>query len=142
MPGLDIVAPLLAAQSPKAKADVLSPGGTPDRRPGTGELAPGAPADFAVIDLDRLDRDAIMPVDPLQLLFARGNASLVRDVVVDGRTIVRDGNPTGVDLAAIEQELRGMYRDGVKQFGRLERAWAPPAGALGSWFEGQLGCGY
>src|SRR5258705_348384 len=67
--------------------------------PGTGELAPGAPADFVTIDLDR---DAIMPVDPLQLLFARGNASLVRDVVVDGRTIVHDGKPTGVDLAAIE----------------------------------------
>jgi cytosine/adenosine deaminase-related metal-dependent hydrolase len=108
---------------------------------GTGALAAGAPADFVVIDLDRLDRDRIMPVDPLELLFARGNASLVRDVVVDGRTIVRDGKPTGVDLPAIEQELRGMYRDGVRQFGRLERAWAPLAGALGGWFEGQLGCG-
>jgi cytosine/adenosine deaminase-related metal-dependent hydrolase len=108
--------------------------------PGTGALAPGTPADFVVIDLDRLDRDAIMPVDPLELLFARGNASMVRDVVVDGRTVVREGKPTGVDLPAIEQELRGIYRDGVKQFGRLERVWAPLAGALGSWFEGQLGC--
>jgi cytosine/adenosine deaminase-related metal-dependent hydrolase len=108
--------------------------------PGTGELAAGAPADFVVIDLDRLDRDAIMPVDPLELLFARGNASLVRDVVVDGRTIVRDGKPTGVDLAAIEQELRGMYRAGIKQFGGLQRAWAPLAGALSHWFEKQLGC--
>jgi len=109
--------------------------------PGTGELAPGAAADFVTIDLDRLDRDAIMPVDPLQLLFARGNASLVRDVVVDGRTIVRDGKPTGVDLAAVELELRGMYRAGVKQFGGLEQAWTPLSGALGSWFEEQLGCG-
>ena len=109
--------------------------------PGPGELKPGAPADFVVIDLDRLDRDAIMPVDPLELLFARGNASMVRDVVVDGRTVVREGKPTGVDLPAMEQELRGIYRDGVKQFGRLERVWAPLAGALGSWFEGQLGCG-
>ena len=74
--------------------------------PGTGGPAVGAPADFVVIDLDRLDRDAIMPVDPLELLFARGNASVVRDVVVDGRTIVRDGQPTGVDLAAIEQERK------------------------------------
>ena len=32
--------------------------------PGTGELKPDAPADFTVLDLDRLDRDAIMPVDP------------------------------------------------------------------------------
>jgi cytosine/adenosine deaminase-related metal-dependent hydrolase len=109
--------------------------------PGTGTLAMGAPADFVVIDLDRLDRDSIMPVDPLQLLFARGNASMVRDVVVDGRTIVSEGKPTGVDLPAIEQELRGMYRAGVKQFGGLQRAWGPLAGKLGDWFEGQLGCG-
>jgi len=109
--------------------------------PGIGELAPGAPADFVTIDLDRLDRDAIMPVDPLELLFARGNASLVRDVVVDGRTVVRDGKVTGVDLPAIEQELRGMYRNSVKQFGGLERAWAPLAEALGHWFDAQLGCG-
>jgi cytosine/adenosine deaminase-related metal-dependent hydrolase len=108
--------------------------------PGAGELVPGATADFVVIDLDRLDRDAIMAVDPLELLFARGNASLVRDVVVDGRTIVREGKPTGVDLPAIEQELRGMYRASVRQFGGLQRAWAPLAGALSHWFESQLGC--
>src|SRR5258705_503835 len=104
---------------------------------GSGALAPGAPADFAVIDLDRLDRDRIMPVDPLELLFARGNASMVRDVVVDGRTIVRGGKPTGVDLAAIEQELRGMYRAGVKQFGGLERAWQPLARELSHWFRSE-----
>jgi cytosine/adenosine deaminase-related metal-dependent hydrolase len=109
--------------------------------PGPGELAPGAAADFVVLDLDRLDRDAIMDVDPLQLLFARGNAALVRDVVVDGRTIVREGKVVGVDLPAIERELRGMYREGVRQFGGLKRAWGPLEGALGGWFEGQMGCG-
>ena len=55
------------------------------RRAGSGDAGIGAPADFVTIDLDRLDRDQIMPVDPMTLLFARGNASLVRDVVVDGR---------------------------------------------------------
>ena len=82
--------------------------------PGNGELAPGAPADFVTLDLDRLDRDRIMPVDPLDLLFARGNASLLREVVVDGRTIVRDGRCLGVDLPAIETELRDIYRANVK----------------------------
>jgi cytosine/adenosine deaminase-related metal-dependent hydrolase len=42
---------------------VLPPGGSRTDAPGSGELAPGAPADFAVLDLDRLDRDA----DPLEL---------------------------------------------------------------------------
>jgi cytosine/adenosine deaminase-related metal-dependent hydrolase len=109
--------------------------------PGTGALNPGSPADFVVIDLDRLDRDGIMPVDPLELLFARGNASMVRDVVVDGRTIVRDGKPTGVNLPDIEQELRGLYRDGVRQLGRFEQAWPSLSNSLGNWFETQLTCG-
>jgi cytosine/adenosine deaminase-related metal-dependent hydrolase len=109
--------------------------------PGPGELLAGAPADFVVLDLDRLDRDAIMDVNPLQLLFARGNAALVRDVVVDGRTIVREGKVAGVDLDAIERELREMYREGERQFSGLARAWGPLEGALANWFEGQLGCG-
>ena len=108
--------------------------------PGTGELAPGAPADFVTIDLDRLDRDQIMPVDPLELLFARGNASIVRDVVVDGRTVVSEGRCTGVDLPAIENELRGMYRANARQMSGLQLAWPPLSASLQSWFEIQLAC--
>ena len=108
--------------------------------PGPGELAPGAAADFAVLDLDRLDRDRIMEVDPLQLLFARGNAALVRDVVVDGRTIVSDGRCTGVDLAAIEEELRGIYRANAGKLAGLQRAWPPLSASLQGWFEARLDC--
>ena len=109
--------------------------------PGTGALAAGAPADFSVLDLDRLDRDAIMPVDPLDLFFARGNASYVKDVVVAGRTIVRDGVPTGVDLPAMEKELRALYRKNVGTLGGFERAWKPFAAATESWFRTHCGCG-
>jgi cytosine/adenosine deaminase-related metal-dependent hydrolase len=108
--------------------------------PGTGELVPGAPADFVTIDLDRLDRDQIMPVDPLELLFVRGNASMVRDVVVDGRTVVSEGRCTGVDLPAIEQELRGMYRANATRLSGLQRAWSPLSASLQTWFETQLDC--
>src|SRR6478735_3581892 len=108
--------------------------------PGTGELMPGAPADFVTVDLDRLDRDQIMPVDPLDLLFARGNASLLREVVVDGRTIVSDGRCLGVDLPAIEQELRGIYRAGAGKLGGFQRAWPPLSASLQNWFEAQLDC--
>jgi cytosine/adenosine deaminase-related metal-dependent hydrolase len=108
--------------------------------PGTGELMPGAPADFVTIDLDRLDRDQIMPVDPLELLFARGNASLVREVVVDGKLIVSDGRCSGVDLPAIEKELRGIYRANVKQLSHFQRAWQPFSASLRNWFEAQLDC--
>jgi len=108
--------------------------------PGTGALMPGAPADFVTIDLDRLDRDQIMPVDPIDLLFARGNASLLRDVVVDGRKIVSEGRCTGVDLPAIEQELRGIHRTNAKKLSGFQRAWSPLSASLQSWFEAQLDC--
>jgi cytosine/adenosine deaminase-related metal-dependent hydrolase len=108
--------------------------------PGTGELSHGAPADFVTIDLDRLDRDQIMPVDPLELLFARGNASLLRDVVVDGQQIVREGRCTNVDLPAIEQELRGIYRANTRQLAPFQRAWPPLSASLQNWFEAHLDC--
>jgi hypothetical protein len=65
----------------------------------------------------------------------------VRDVIVDGRTIVSEGQPTGVDLPAIEEELRGLYRSSVRQFGRLEKAWPRLSASLGKWFDAQLTCG-
>ena len=97
--------------------------------PGTGALVSGAPADFVTLDLDRLDRDRIMPVDPIDLLFARGNASLLREVVVDGRVIVSEGRCTGVDLPAIEQELRGIYRANAGKLSGFQRAWPSLVGA-------------
>lgn len=107
--------------------------------PGTGALLPGEPADFTVLDLDALDRDAIMPVDPLDMLFARGNAGAVREVVVAGRTIVRDGRPTGVDLDAMQTELRALYRRSVPRYQAFEQAWKPFERAVAEWFRAQ-GC--
>jgi cytosine/adenosine deaminase-related metal-dependent hydrolase len=108
--------------------------------PGSGELVAGNPADYVVIDLDRLDRDQIMPVDPVALLFARGNASLVKEVIVAGKTIAKDGACVGVDLPAIEEELRGMYRANVGHYTNFQRMWPPLSERLSGWFEQQLTC--
>jgi cytosine/adenosine deaminase-related metal-dependent hydrolase len=108
--------------------------------PGTGELEPGAVADFISIDLDRLDRDRIMPVDPIDLLFARGNASLVRDVVVAGQTVVRVGRCVTVDLDAIEQELRGVYRASAERLAPFQRAWPKLSDGVQRWFETHMQC--
>jgi hypothetical protein len=66
--------------------------------------------------------------------------SLLRDVVVDGRLIVSDGRCTGVDLPAIEQELRGIFRANVKQLAPFQRAWPSLSPLLQNWFEAQLDC--
>ena len=103
--------------------------------PGPGSLIAGAAADFTVIDLDRLDRDAIMPVDPLDLLFARGNTACVRDVVVAGREIVRDGRPTGIELERCEAELRGLLRQNLPRYRALQAALPALTAAATTWFE-------
>lgn len=87
-----------------------------------------------MFDLDRLDRDAIMPVDSLARLFAR-------DVIVAGRSIVADGEPTGVDVPTIEKELRGMYRNSVKGYAPFADAWPRFESTLSRWFAGACGCG-
>jgi cytosine/adenosine deaminase-related metal-dependent hydrolase len=102
--------------------------------PSSGALEPGAPADFIAIDLDRLDRDAIMPVDPVDLLFARGTAAHLERLVVAGRTIVDDGRVTGIDLPAVENELRERYRRGRDRFDGLEAAWPQLENAIQHWF--------
>ncbi|MFD1704120.1 amidohydrolase family protein [Methylopila henanensis] len=109
--------------------------------PGDGALTPGAPADFVTFDLDALDRDRIAPVDPLDLLFTRGAAAHVREVVVAGRTIVADGRVTGVDLDAVEAELRTLFRANAGRHRALEAAWGPFDAGLRDWFRGCLGCG-
>lgn len=106
---------------------------------GSGALEVGAAADFVVIDVSSLDRDQIMPVDPLDLLFARGTINCIRDVVVAGRLICRDGSPTGVDLPAIETELRRLYRQMVPRYQALQSAWRPFECAVSNWYRDQ-GC--
>ncbi|MHB2263669.1 amidohydrolase family protein [Aliihoeflea sp. PC F10.4] len=90
---------------------------------GTGRLAAGEPADFIVLDHDRLDRDKIMDIDPIDLLFARGTADHIERVVVAGRTIVENGRVTGIDLDAAQAELRERYRAERGRFAGLEAAW-------------------
>ncbi len=97
--------------------------------PGSGELVPGAPADFIVLDLDRLDRDAIMDVDPLHLLFARGNASYVRDVVVAGRTIVARRQADRRRPARDRKRAAGHVPREREELCSLQRGLAPLRGA-------------
>lgn len=108
--------------------------------PGTGALATGEPADFIVIDHEALDRDRIMEVDPIDLLFARATAAHIEEVVVAGRSIVKNGRVLGVDLPAAEDELRARYRQQAGRFAELDAAWPQIETALEGWFRDHAGC--
>ena len=69
-----------------------------------GAIAPGMRADLCIIDLSD---PAYLPLNSVarQVVFSECGRG-VRDVLVDGRTVVRDGKLTTVDVAAIHAEVR------------------------------------
>jgi len=107
---------------------------------GNGTLEPGQPADLIVLDLDRLDRDSLMPVDPLDYLFARANAAHVRAVFVAGRKIVADGKVLGVDVDHVENQLRAHYRAALPQRQAFMKAWPHLETAVAAHYRDRFGC--
>jgi len=81
-----------------------------------GTLAAGAPADILLLDWATLDADRLRPdLDPLDLLFARSTARHIKELIVSGRTVVRDGGVLGIDLPAMNQDLLARFRTGIAQ---------------------------
>ena len=108
--------------------------------PGDGALRVGAPADILLLDLDRLDRDAIMRVAPVDYLFARATAAHIASMFVAGREIVRDGVVTGVDLPAVEAALREKYRSAMGGRTEFLGAWDALEPAVAGFYREHLGC--
>jgi cytosine/adenosine deaminase-related metal-dependent hydrolase len=76
---------------------------------GSGRIAVGGPADILVLDFAAISRDLCGGLyDPLAIVQARASAQHVRDLIVNGRTVVQSGKVTGVDEEAIN---RALHRD-------------------------------
>jgi cytosine/adenosine deaminase-related metal-dependent hydrolase len=87
-------------------------GATHDASSG-GRLAVGEPADLVLLNWDSLDNDALLPVDPLDLLLARGSGMHIDEVVIGGRTVVTQGRVCGVDEHALRAELIAQMRERI-----------------------------
>jgi cytosine/adenosine deaminase-related metal-dependent hydrolase len=88
-----------------------------------GALASGAPADILLIDWEKLDEDRLRPdLDPLDLLFARATMRHIKELIVGGKTVTRDGAVLGIDLRAMNQELHARFRHGIAQNATLAAA--------------------
>jgi cytosine/adenosine deaminase-related metal-dependent hydrolase len=108
--------------------------------PGDGTLAPGAPADILVLDLDALDRDAVCPVEPIDLVFARAQAAHVAALYVAGEEIARDGQPTRVNLAEVETKLREAFRAAAPSRAAFAQAWSDLEPAVADFYRAELCC--
>jgi 8-oxoguanine deaminase len=72
-----------------------------------GRLAPGAQADLVVVDLGRLRSGPID--DPIRTLLYNACGRDVRTVVVGERTVVRDGDVTGIDAEALRRRGQALF---------------------------------
>src|SRR5277367_1542091 len=121
-------------------AGIVEHGRFANGAPGTGALRVGEPADVLVLDFDRLDRDAILPVAPIDLLFARATAAHVVSLHVAGRAVVADGRLTGVDLDDAHEKLREQYREGIGTREPFLAAWDRLEPAAVAFYRAQFGC--
>ncbi|MGA7975136.1 MAG: amidohydrolase family protein [Pseudolabrys sp.] len=76
-----------------------------------GTIAPGAPADLLLLDWAALDDDRLFEqIDPLDLLFSRAAAKHISELIVGGRTVVKDGKVLGADLPDARAEVIARMR--------------------------------
>lgn len=93
------------------------------RRPDLGRLQAGAKADITVFDFSHPRIGQV--IDPIQTLLIGGSGRDVRDVFVDGRHVVRDGEIPGFDLAAAHARAQAQFDGLVARY--PERTWKHPS---------------
>lgn len=96
-----------------------------------GAISPGYRADLVLLDLRTVN---FTPRNDLRnhLVYCENGASIER-VLVDGRTVMRDGRCTEVDEEAILAEIRAIAPELLERHGRVEqlnRAFAPHFAAI------------
>ena len=106
-----------------------------------GALAVGQPADILLLDWRAVDEDRLRDdLDPRDLLFARTTARHIAEVIVAGRSVVRDGRVTGIDYPAMRDDLMARFRAGMTQSRTLMRALIPLESVIGAHFESEAPC--
>ena len=106
-----------------------------------GIIEAGAPADLLLLDYDALDDDHLRDdLDPVNLVFARATARHMRELIVAGRTVVRDHRVLGIDLEAARREVVLRMRAGQPAMASLAAALPHLDHAIREQMEGQFSC--
>ncbi|MCA0401913.1 MAG: amidohydrolase family protein [Proteobacteria bacterium] len=109
--GRIIAGSFTAATTRDAFTAATSMGADMIRRPDLGRLAPGAKADFSIVDM----RNPYMQPDyePIRSLVYSANDRAIRDVYVDGRQVVRDGKVLDFDISEDIELLRRAQKEAI-----------------------------
>jgi hypothetical protein len=94
-----------------------------------------------LLDYDALDDDALRDdLDPMDLVFSRVTARHMHELIVAGRTIVRDGRVLGIDLEAARKEVMLRMRSGQPAMASFAAALSQLDRALAEHMERQFSC--
>lgn len=105
-----------------------------------GTVEVGMPADLLLLDLDAIDRDAVMAVDPVHYLFTRATTSSIVEVISSGGTIVKNGALSALDLDTIQTDLRNSYREIMSQSEPFFDIWSRLEPLLNDHYQTYAGC--
>jgi len=106
-----------------------------------GMVASGSPADLLLLDWASIDDDRLRDdVDPLDLVLTRATAQHIRELIVGGRTVVKDGAMTGVDFPKARAEVLAQMRAGMTASDSLARAMPALDRAMAAHFEPDCPC--
>ena len=106
-----------------------------------GALAPGEPADMLVLDWDAVDAERLRAdLDPCDLLFARTTMRHIHELIVGGRSVVREGRVLGVDYPAMRDDLLARLRASMGQSVPLAAALRELERAVASHYQAGAPC--
>jgi 5-methylthioadenosine/S-adenosylhomocysteine deaminase len=106
-----------------------------------GAIRPDMPADLLVLDWAAIDDDRLREdIDTLQLVLTRATARHIRELIVAGRTIVKDGSVIGVDAEAARAEVLGRMRYAMRDKAAIAAVLPALEQAIAKHFEPRASC--
>ena len=106
-----------------------------------GAIRAGVPADILVLDWAAIDDDRLRDdMDVLQLMLSRATRAHIRELIVGGRTVVKNGVVTGVDAAAARDEVMSRMRHAMPDKAKIAAALPHLERAIARHFEPAASC--
>jgi cytosine/adenosine deaminase-related metal-dependent hydrolase len=106
-----------------------------------GAIRAGEPADILLLDWTAIDDDRLRDdIDALDLMLTRATARHIRELIVGGRTVVKDGSVIGVDADGARAEVLRRMRHAMRDKATLAAALPLLERAIAKHFEPNPSC--
>jgi cytosine/adenosine deaminase-related metal-dependent hydrolase len=106
-----------------------------------GAIRAGEPADILLLDWAAIDQDGLREdIDALDLVLTRATARHISELIVGGRTVVKDGSVIGVDADGARAEVLSRMRRAIRDKAPLAAALPMLERAIARHFEPSPSC--